>query len=77
MKCPECGFTESKVLKTLIHEQAELGVNFREFTKRHRKCDACGHKHYSYEVTEAVFRRMLIPQRRPLKTTVKLKTTHL
>lgn len=80
MKCPECGHTESKVKKTLIHEHVNEGLCFGELKKRERKCDECAHKFYSYEVTERVFRKMLLPKRRPLKTTKKppqMNTSHV
>lgn len=68
MKCPECSHTESKVKKTLIHEWINEGLSFGELKKRERECKECKAKFFSYEVTEKVFRKMLLPKRRPLKT---------
>lgn len=77
MKCPECDATKSKVLKTLIHEGASEGLNFGELKKRKRRCLSCRSEFFSYEVTENVFRKMRIPKRRPLKTNLDLRPSHV
>lgn len=68
MKCPKCDHNESWVKKTLIHESGDEGLCFGELKKRERQCKECRKKFFSYEVTEAVFRKMRLPKRRPLKT---------
>lgn len=77
MKCPECDSTKSKVLKTLIHEAKSEGLNDGELKKRKRRCLGCRREFFSYEVTESVFRKMRIPKRRPLKTNLDLRPSHV
>jgi transcriptional regulator NrdR family protein len=77
MKCPECEGTDSKVLKTLIHEAGNEGLDFGELKKRKRRCLTCRTEFFSYEVTESVFRKMRIPKRRPLKTNLDLRPSHV
>ena len=81
MMCPECKSTESKVKKTLIHEHVNEGLCFGELKKRERECKECRKHFFSYEVTERVFRKMLVLKRRPLKTKLKpdldLNSTHV
>lgn len=77
MKCPRCNCNESRVKKTLIHEAGEEGLAFGELKKRERQCLECRKKFFSYEVTEVVFRKMRLPKRRPLKTNLDLRASHV
>lgn len=77
MKCPGCDSIKSKVLKTLIHEANAEGLEDGELKKRRRRCLSCLQEFFSYEVTESVFRRMQIPKRRPLKTNLDLRPSHV
>lgn len=57
MKCPWCCAKESKVKKTLIHID-EDGFAFGELKKRERECLHCGERFNTFEIHEAIFRKL-------------------
>jgi len=73
MNCPTCKAVESRVIKT--ERPLDESAQFPEGTlkRRRRRCKDCRHAFFTYEIHEAVFRRMLsltegAPVRRPLRT---------